>query len=507
MWDTALCAWKAAIALGACVYLLRERAARSRRRRALEVAFGVAALCAYFHFGDLPYKGFFHRWEMFHYYLGSKYSSEVGYRNLYRCVAVADAETGARDSVLRRPMRDLATDALVPASLALERPEACTAHFSVERWGEFRGDVVWFRNIAGDIGWWEEMQQDHGYNAPPAFTLLARPLAELAPLGESALAALAALDLALMAAVVLLLRWSFGGRVAALAVIFWGTQPASEFFWTGGAFLRQDWLFFAILALALARKKRHFGAGLALAVAACLRVFPLLFFAGPLVAVGAAWLRRRSAPHAQLRFLSGGLLALSLLGGTSAAISGRENVRDFLTRVELRATSEVSNHMGLRTLFSVPRDDGAEVSVAATTFDATFARSRAFAPGFIVALLAALALWVRALAGVRSLWVGIALGAALVPIVAEPATYYFSFVLLAVPLTRLLRSLEIALLGLAGAGQLLALQFGGSDAHFTALALLYVVFALALSAAFNRKLTRVPAPGAPIFVASTRRSP
>jgi hypothetical protein len=508
MSDVSLSVWKAVIAIAACVFILRTRTERdrSRRLRPAHLVLAFAAFAAYFHFGDLPFKGFFHRWETFHYYLGAKYSPELGYQNLYRCVAIADAETGAHASVARRKMRDLATDALVPAALALERPETCTVRFNAARWSEFRHDVVWFREAAADETWWEEMQQDHGYNAPPAFTLLARPLTELAPLGGASIFALASLDLFLMTGMVLLLGWAFGRRIAALGIVFWGTQAASEFFWTGGAFLRQDWLFFGVLSLCLLRKNHSTWAGAALAMAAALRVFPLLFFAGPLVVVAAAWLRRSAISRSYQRFLLGGALAFCLIAGTSAAVTGPANARDFMTRVELRASSHVTNHMGLRTLFSASSAGRLEHTADERLLDPTApwvaARSERLSslfPAYVVAVGALAALWVLAVARVRTLWIAVALGAALVPLVAEPASYYYSFVLLAVPLARILRSLEVALVGLAGAGQIIAIRFEWLDDRFVGLSVLYVAFALALIAAFSRKFRRasplhVPAP-------------
>jgi hypothetical protein len=59
----------------------------------------VLAVCvllagfAYFKFGRLG-GGLVHRWEMFHYYVGSKYHDELGYKRLYSCALVAEADDG-----------------------------------------------------------------------------------------------------------------------------------------------------------------------------------------------------------------------------------------------------------------------------------------------------------------------------------------------------------------------------------------------------------------------------
>jgi hypothetical protein len=40
-----------------------------------------------------------------------------------------------------------------------------------------------------------------------------------------------------------------------VATVFWGVNGAANFYWTGGAFLRQDWTFFFVAALCFARKR------------------------------------------------------------------------------------------------------------------------------------------------------------------------------------------------------------------------------------------------------------
>jgi hypothetical protein len=74
--------------------------------------------------------------------------------------------------------------------------------------------------------------------------------------------------------------WAFGWRIGALATVFWGCNAPANFYWTGGAFLRQDWFFLLVASLALARRRRFFLAGFALTWSALLRVFPMIFFGG-----------------------------------------------------------------------------------------------------------------------------------------------------------------------------------------------------------------------------------
>ena len=63
-----------------------------------------------------------------------------------------------------------------------------------------------------------------------------------------------------------------------VASVFWGTNTASNFYWTGGAFLRQDWIFLFIAAMCCAKKGRYFLSGFALTWASLLRVFPVVGF-------------------------------------------------------------------------------------------------------------------------------------------------------------------------------------------------------------------------------------
>src|SRR5690349_4107842 len=105
----------AAIALAACALLYLE--ARAIRRPSRLLGHGVATLLAvaavttYFQFFAIPASQYFHRWEMFHYFMGAKYAPELSYERLYVCTAVAEAELGRRAEVEARPIRDLRNDA------------------------------------------------------------------------------------------------------------------------------------------------------------------------------------------------------------------------------------------------------------------------------------------------------------------------------------------------------------------------------------------------------------
>lgn len=492
----------AAIALSACLLLYLEARATRAPPRALTHAIAgllaAAAVTTYFQFFTIPAGQYFHRWEMFHYFMGAKYAPELSYDRLYACTAVADAELGHRAEVEARPMRDLDSDALIPAREALRQPEACTRHFEPQRWRSFRADVARFRKLAGSAAYWAEMQSDHGYNPSPVWTLAGRSLASLAPLSRTTLRHLAWIDPLLMLLAMVALAWGFGARSALLATIFWGTQAPATFSWTGGAFLRQDWLLACVLSAALLHKQRPLLAGFCLAYAGMLRVFPLLLWAGPLVFAARELIRERRLRRASARMLCGGALACALLLPAGALASGgTRQYSAFAEHLAMHAATPISNHLSLRMLLSFAPSARFATTASRDALDPgeRWTRARAaqlsrMAP-LRVALTAALLLWFGWVVwGLRTRFLALAMSTVLVLFLTDPSCYYHSLWILALPLCRARPVLESVVLATAAASQLIVLQLGLLDDRFTALSLLYCVFAVVLMALFTRTRPR-----------------
>lgn len=469
----------------------RRVSERARRGAgAVLVACAVLSAGAYFQFGHLP-AGFVHRWEMFHYFVGSKYHAELGYERLYQCAAVADAEDGIHSSA-RRQIRDLASDDARPARDVVAHPEACRGQFTAARWSEFKHDVRFFRRGLGRKAW-AQAQLDHGYNPPPLWSATWGKLAELVPVSVWHLQLLAAVDLALMAGVLASLGLSFGWRTAALGAVFWGTQAASEFGWTGGGFARQDWLFLCVAGLSLVHRQKFGWGGAALALAGLLRLFPLLLLVGPSV----VWLARVCGPFAARgrggvaarRLALGAALATSVGLGVSLANGGVSDYREFWSHIQLRHAAIVNNHMGLRTLLSA-----APVAIEAATPQAhepswvieRRGRLKELRPLHAVILTVALGLIGAALWQARRMWLGVALSTALIPLLLDPSNYYYSFFILLVPLAVQRRALGVLLCVVGAGGQLLRLQFAAPELRFAALSWLYVGVCLVVTLAFVR---------------------
>jgi hypothetical protein len=497
----------AGIACLACVCVAFEGRLPNRPalRRGFSVCTAVCAALLYFAPFVWTRGQLFHDWEMFHYVLGAKYAPELGYERLYTCVAVAEATElagaagDARAEIAARSLRDLRNDGVLSGTEVLRAPKACTDHFSPQRWAAFKQDVGFFRRVVDNPERWQSMQLDHGYNPSPVWTLVGRVLASARPLDEAYLKRLAWLDPVLMLAAVSALGWAFGARAAWLACIFWSTQAASSFMWTGGAFLRQDWLTLAILALCFLRKRQGFAAGACLAWSALLRVFPLLFFAGPAVIAGARLLGRRQRPMQLQRFWLGAACAgLVLLSATALFGASARTYRDFAAHLYMHARTPIANHMSLRTLIAFdPSESFARLSRQGDPDLVTWpaaqrARLERRRPLQLACVLTYCLLFLYCVRRLRTPWIVIGLSFPLVVVLTDPSAYYYSMVVLTVPLARARRSVEVLLLGLAACSQLLLLNIKHIDERYVALSALYLAFGAALLAVFSRPLRLQP---------------
>jgi len=501
---------KGTVAALACVLLVVEPRLLARLRPAAvprvrtggTILFGAVALVAFFQLFRFPDVGYLHSWEMYHYYVGAKYAPELGYERLYACTTIADAEAGI--DVQGRLLRDLRDDTLIGAAAVVGDVPACKAHFTPERWSSFTTDLAAFRRLAGSRRTWERMQLDHGYNPSPVWTVLGREIAARIPPTPRALRALAFVDVGLIASGLLALAWGFGWRLAALSALYLGTQAPAGLEWTGGAFLRYDWWFLVVCAVALLRRGRPFLAGFALGWAGLLRVFPLLFWAGPLVMLARDLAARKGVSLARRRLLLGGLCAACTLLPAASVALGPRSFAQFFDHVTMHAQTPIDNHMSLRSLFSyVPQErrradaDRVVVGVPDAWTAARQERLRALEPWFVLASGALLALFVACVWRLRTPWLGVVLSLLPVIVLTDPSCYYFSMYVIAVALGRARRSLEVTTVGLAAIGQFVALRCASAEALYVALAAVYVVFSTILVVMFVRPPRGWGASGAP----------
>jgi hypothetical protein len=192
-------------------------------------------------------------------------------------------------------------------------------------------------------------------------------LASLAPASDGFFKFLASIDVVLQLGMVLMIHWAFGWRVGAIATAFWGCNAAANFYWTGGAFLRQDWMFFLVASVCFNRKGKHFLAGASLMWSALLRVFPALLFFGwasMIVMHIISRLRGKPAENGETGLLSylapshkrlilGATVALAvLLPWSLASTRGIQTYKDFAHHIDVHKKTPLTNHMGLPTVLS-----------------------------------------------------------------------------------------------------------------------------------------------------------
>jgi hypothetical protein len=507
------------------VLIAQKKAPRKIWVKGVALALAAMSIGAYFRYGDFGYQNFYHRHEFFHYYLGSKYDRELGYERLYQCVAVAQADSGQTNEVKARKMMDLKTDFISPTTEALAHPEECKSRFTPENWEAFKADVKFFRNSA-NLQYWNDMQKDHGYNPPPVWSVMGHFWGKVHPATDHYLKFLASFDIALFAGLFAAIYWAFGWRVFSVAAIFWGCQLPAEYFWTGGAFLRQDWLFFLVLSACLLRKRYFAWGGASFAYSTLLRVFPGLLLAGLFVAfvghIVRKWKRNRAsypegglgaivgtlvksiAPH-HLRVAAGGLVATVALVGMSAGIAGWRAYPEFYHHIQVHNHTPLTNNMGLPTILAhsyAGRMEFVRNEKHVDAFDdwkqMRTDRLKAFRPLQLVLLLGVGILFVKVVGRMKSLWMALALSLVVFVGVLEVTCYYYSIFILAAVLSRHRRDIEQWILCVAGISQLLAVNHYISyyyDDRYTAQSVLFCLFAVTLLVAYlpaQKKSVKAP---------------
>ncbi len=565
---------KAAIAIVAAAFVFFEthrkgqgRPVAERWKKLVGVTLALAAITAYFNGYRFGYPKYYHRWDQYHYYMGAKYFPELGYKNLYKCAVVAQDDLNNVTYQLDRPfngdhnpvrsvdmraemrdadkkIRDLpGENLLVPVGPILDQGDECRNAFSKERWDEYKADVAFYRIVSGK-GYWTDMQKDHGFNPPPVWTIAGKFFSDLSPASVRYLQFLASLDILYLLGMFVALWWGFGWRVFAVGAIFWGCQSSAPFYWTGGAFLRQDWLFFSVLSVACLRKRYFKIAGASLVYAGLLRIFPGLVVVGTLVPTIAHVIKHKRMHRDHLQMLIGGSVAAIVLLGVSTAMTQvpgtpvYEPYKLFYAHtIETHDKTPLTNHMGLRVIIGhkfvelqSPGLRSAEEAARAAGPNANglskaFARVKwpiALATGpssgqmqFVrdnkkldpfedwkrlrnerydqykwvayTLMLATLAFFVWVVGRIKSLWVAQCLGQIFIILGSQLTCYYYSFMILGAPLIRLRRQIELGLFALAAITQIIWMNSYWNDNRYTLLTYASLIFCYVMLYFFARR--------------------
>lgn len=511
------------LGMGTALLILAELRARRlgrgisvRWRKRVAWGLTLAAFGVYFDYFNphTRYSEYYHRHELYHYYLGSKYSHELGYTRLYECTFVAEIENGRGADIRNRNIRDLRVNLIKPSTetYVFDHPEKCKQHFTAERWDAFKKDIDWFyRSSAGD--YWNHMQEDHGYNPPPVWTMTGKLFANLHPADDGFFKLLASIDVLLHAGIVLLFNWAFGWRVMLVATVFWAANAPADFYWTGGAFLRQDWLFLLVAAVCLARKRHFWLAGFALTWSMLLRIFPGLFVLGWAIIIALTLIENlRRGPRTSndtapglLRYLhpdhrrviGGCVLALATLVPASIVVCGANSYKEFYAHtLKTHSGTPLTNHMGLPAML-VHTWEGRMRFGQDDNFSDPFAvwkqarndRFEQIKPLWY-ALLAGLFAWtVWALRRTKLLWVGTALSLPLVMSVENLTCYYYSFFIVGAVLSAVRPMLAVPFLVASALGKVLQWSPSGFywvDDRWVAESYIYFLLCILLLIGYSR---------------------
>ena len=409
---------------------------KGKFRRAILAVLGFVAFLTYFNFGYFHFNNFIHGHDTFHYYIGSKYSRELSYDRLYECVAVADSEVPTlRRRVELRKLTNLRTNVVETTADILSHPERCKQHFSPERWQSFHNDLTYFRTLE-NARRWDDAQLDHGYNATPVWNIAGFLLSNLAPASPTQIYILNSLDPIYLSIGCLMIAWAFGWRALAVALLVFATNFPSRFYWTGGAFLRWDWLFWMIASVCLLKKDRPVAAGLALAYSALLRIFPIFLFIAPVLAAGYTLYKHRKLHPTFARFFVGAAVGAALLIPAGMAVVGRaDTYQEFARNTMKHSGTALTNNMGLRTVLAYrPSQAGRLMRVTGQTDEWAKwreARSESWRqakPVYFVVVAAFLLLLGLAVRQAEP-WAALALSASFIPFGVELTCYYYSFLI------------------------------------------------------------------------------
>ena len=308
----------------------------------------ATAAAAWFNFGLFHGPGFVHRWEQFHYFLGSKYFPELGYDGLYVASIAAQLESDpacrcSRSSVTCAPTRwyppTRCQSTRRRCGAASRRPAGgCSSPTT----GTSSGRATWITS--------RQIRTDHGYNPTPTWTFVARLADRFVPATDTSLGLLGLLDPALLLVMFVVVFRTYGSRIGCLALLVFGLGYPWRYDWVGGAFLRQDWLAAVVIGVCMLRRERYALAGALFGYATMVRVFPALLLAGLAIAAAGCAARREPVRWA-LRFATGLVVAILLAVG-AGCLTGRGAAAwpEFVHNLAKYQGTWLTNNVGSRNL-------------------------------------------------------------------------------------------------------------------------------------------------------------
>ncbi len=308
-------------------------------------------------YGDARKPVLFHWHEIYHYYLGSKYFPENGYKGLYESTILADDELdnprfnheGLRS--LANPMYDMTWEEGMDDARKVFRPR-----FTDQRWEEFKHDLQALEDI-GDDDDLHDVIWDAGYNPPPTWAVFGTTVANLIPISEDQAWFknlrpywyqahwLPLIDAFMISTATLFLLWAFGYNAAGAFVCIYCCSVFAQYNWTSGSFFRWTWVSELMIGSAMLKKDRYFTGGLFLGLSAVDRIFPIGFtIGGALPLLWGAVSRREYRPF--VRYSIGAGLAIVGMFAISVALFGFDAWRGFEEKILLHKDTIFMHSVG-----------------------------------------------------------------------------------------------------------------------------------------------------------------
>lgn len=287
----------------------------------LVTVLGAVAVMSYLEFGQFRYGRYMNPHDVYHYYMGSKYSREIGYSNLYTSSLVADWQ-GNRYYDLRRTLRSQKNYRFITPQSVLRDGAKYEGLFSPARWREFKQDLANFQSRMPRHKL-TSILRDKGYNATPVWNMVARGLTNtFGTETQASVNALVFLDLALLVAMLAMVWAAFGWEIAMLSGVFFASNFFMSYPHIRGAFLRLDWVALLVMSMCALKLKLYKTAGAMMAYAALARAFPAVFVFG----IGSCFLwdiiRKRRLQRKYVEFFGVFAITAVVLAGASVVDDG-----------------------------------------------------------------------------------------------------------------------------------------------------------------------------------------
>jgi hypothetical protein len=323
-------------------------------------------------------------------------------------------------------------------------------------------------------------------------------------MNDDSLFHLAYLDPLLLFAMMGLVWWAFGWRTLCVMLLFFGTNYAGRYWWTGGAYLREDWLFCMMASICFMKKDKPFASGFFIAYATLLRIFPG-FVAAALVlkmVVASVRARKLALTPAHKRWIAGAAVAFAVLVPVSMINDGGvESWRGFVANSAKHLQTPLTNNMGWRTVIAYDRGTRAQVDRNYSVTDPFGSWKQHQLDNFhkrklvyLAGLLGFLLLLGMAVEK-HDDWVALVLGTGLIIFAAQLTSYYFiAFIAYGLLWPYLKWSgWALALVSYLSCQIPLAV-LGWDDERYVAISIVYILFVLAVTVALARVSGQTLAP-------------